>query len=152
MAAPQAQIGSVDIACNFGDDVVIDATGAPVLLFDTLGASPATEQRLYRLVNATARLVVDGVPLASADDPFHPGWGVGLPIHVDALWTPDLADEIQASVLNGLALDVGIASSPPPRVAFVVDPVASTVEMPISYTTLSGARLTMTVTLSVQLP
>lgn len=148
--APQ-QIGSVDILHTFGGDVVLDHTGAPILIYDTLAVAAATEQRVYRLINTAARIVAaDGTPLASGDDPFHQTWGVGLPVRVDALWTIDLQDEIESAILDGLSLDPGVAPAPVPTVTFThIDPAVYIV---VAFTTISGTPSRVEVALNVQAP
>lgn len=145
------QIGSVDVACTYSGDVILDATGAPLLVIDTLAIAAATEQRVYRLINTAARLVAaDGTPLASADDPFHQDWGAGLPRHVDALWTIDLQDDIESAILEGLSADPGVATSPVPTVGFRhVDPF---VYIAVNFSAISGTPSRVAVVLQVQSP
>jgi hypothetical protein len=115
LLSPEQSTGTVEIALTrFGGDFAMNTTTNPgdiVPISDTPAAAPATGQRLTVMTYLSPRGFVDGVP-TSPDDPWNETYGIGLPRLVDALQTPEAADEIGTRYHNGMATDPGVAPSP----------------------------------------
>jgi hypothetical protein len=130
--------GTIDIAAPYGGDISLTATGDLALVVDTPYASPATEQRMVRIIMTSPILTdQDGTPLGRPDDLFNPTLGAGLPALVGQDDTSDVEAALIARVLASCAADPGISSSPPPAVTISMD-TNGTMTVAVSGQTITG--------------
>lgn len=131
--------GSVEIALDWSGDFQYDSTGDLILALDTPDAPTATNQRLVRLILTAPNIVVNGHPVAYADDIFHPTWGAGLRAYVDDTFNAATLQKLTNHILQALAADPAVAASPRPTVTSnLVGPNTATIA--IAYTDTLGQK------------
>lgn len=104
--------GAVEISLAPGGDFQLQPNGDLVLAIDTNGATPATQQRLYRLLTTNP-----------GDDLFNPQYGAGLPALVGQPTTAASIAQLRAKILSALLSDPSVASSPAPSIT--IQPVGT---------------------------
>lgn len=115
---------SREVALSYGGDFVLDATGDLLLVDDADGEWAALQQRVIQMLLTSPQLA-DGsgnVIPGSADDVFNPTAGAGLRRSIGNLENNALLAEIEARVMDNLALDPDVAPYPAPQLEFVVYP------------------------------
>ncbi len=134
-------VGTVEWALEYGGDYQVDATGAPVLVYDAPGDPAATDQRIGIMLRMTPSYTDDeGVPFA-ADDVNFPAYGAGLTVRVDELWSPQLEADITTDIVNSLSDDPGLDPSVAPTVVFETeDPLYAPT---VTYQTVAGDYATL---------
>jgi alpha-beta hydrolase superfamily lysophospholipase len=140
--------GSVEVSLDWSGDFQYDSTGDLILAVDTTDAPTATNQRLIRLILTAPNIVVNGQPVAFADDIFHPTWGAGLRAYVDDTFNATTLQKLTNHIMQMLSADPAVAASPRPTVTSnMVGPNAATVA--ITYTdTLGQKQVLPTINLS----
>lgn len=136
-------IGSIEVSLEPGGDFELTPQGDLLLVVDTLDTSPATIQRLQRLIytNPTVR-DYSGNPIGRADDLFHPAWGAGAPAAVGSPITPRLLFDLQSQIQKALAADPYIATNPPP-VVNVLNLGDNFVQINVTVSTVTGQLVTI---------
>lgn len=136
-------IGSIEVALDYGGDLVLAPNGDLALTQDTYDVGAATRQRMYRLILTNPTLYdVNNKPIGRPDDLFHPTYGSGLQNAVGQPITDALLYQLQSQIASAIATDPGISQSPAPTVT-VVDSGGGFVNVGVSVTTSSGQLVTI---------
>lgn len=138
------QVGSVELTISNGGwsgDFVQAPNGDLLLSVDSLDASPATIERLTRIVQTTPREFDQyGSPIARGDHPFFQDLGAGVATFVGENYSEELTAEIETRILAATSHSNGIVQDPAPVITFdFSDPLLS---ISISVETTTGQTAT----------
>lgn len=129
---------STSLYLEYGGDFVLSPQGGLLLAVDTPTEATSTIQRIQRLLFTNPRIRdAYGNIIARGDSIFYPDYGAGVPSLVDATMTKALLTQLQATILNQITKDPGIARTPTPVISITSDGIAN-LTISVTVTTVSG--------------